>query len=258
MSKVIVERPRRSGHGVRKGRQPRDFDLEISHQGMRKPYQQGYNYKELNENLAPLLRFLTSRVGKKWDDVYSEICEHIKVTSTVQEHVRGHITDFVATRTHIDSLGQIWINKYGSMKLEDYSWLRLYVDPQTGLLCHNPYFENSTALYRTQKQQAAEKLLETARSLPDGIELRKHKGIWYQVTQKEIPCSRTSVVHYSTGPKSLEIPGTAFDMLRHETLYRRGNKVTDRKGNWHNSLLYCDTKRQLNHSELKKYGLSND
>ena len=57
--------------------------------------------KTLNENLNPLKRYLASQVGRPWRKVYSEISEHLKPTSTVQQHVRDHLQDFVATKTRM-------------------------------------------------------------------------------------------------------------------------------------------------------------
>ena len=53
--------------------------------------------KHLNENLAPLKRFLARRVGRPWSRVYAEICEHIALRSAVQKHVLDHLHQFVKT-----------------------------------------------------------------------------------------------------------------------------------------------------------------
>jgi hypothetical protein len=87
MAKVIVERPRQ-GRYTRIKKTPRDFEDCPSKEGMRKPY---LNRKSLNENLNPLWRFLERNINRPWDKVYSEICENLKTTSTVQQHVRDHI-----------------------------------------------------------------------------------------------------------------------------------------------------------------------
>jgi hypothetical protein len=47
--------------------------------------------KGLNENLAPLRRFLRSNVGRPWDKVFAEICEHLNFDSAVQLHIWQHI-----------------------------------------------------------------------------------------------------------------------------------------------------------------------
>ena len=47
--------------------------------------------KELNENLAPLYRFVQSQVGRPWNKIYSEIREFTNSNNTVQQHVLDHL-----------------------------------------------------------------------------------------------------------------------------------------------------------------------
>lgn len=75
---------------------------------MTKPHRMHYEGKQLNENLTPLKRFLRAQVGRPWDKVYSEINEHVKVKNTVQAHIRQHIDNFIAIKTHRDDFGQVW------------------------------------------------------------------------------------------------------------------------------------------------------
>lgn len=260
MSKVIVERPRRGGKYVRKGRDVRDPDVLTSHEGMRMPYLRNYNNKELNENLAPLLRFLESRVGQNWDDVYSEICENIRITNAVQEHIRVHVMQYVETHTSVDHQGRIWINSVRPCLLDDDQYTRLYVDPTTKILRSNPNFRAWSRRCRERKIENAKELQALSRSLPGGIELRKHNGVWYQVELKEIPAAQEVVSTKSDGTEYKYIrPGYAYDVILRQTLSRdmKGH-VGDMKGNYHGSYMYCASKRQLNHSELRRYEIQND
>jgi hypothetical protein len=252
MSKVIVERPRRGGGYERKGRS-RDHDDQPSKEGMRKPYLRGYNNKELNENLAPLLRFLNSRVGQLWDSVYSEICENIQVTNTVQEHIRVHVKQFVETATSVDKDGNIWVHGYVPRPLTEAQHTKLYVDPVTNKLCVNSHYRNLAAMRREREAARQQKLEETERSLPSGIELRKAQGIWYQVEVFPVPplekheyCRLDgTVVKYQTG-------GSAYDVILEQQVginHHYGVK-------W--STTYCRSKRQLSRSELRRYSVTND
>jgi hypothetical protein len=257
MSKVIVERPRIPAY-TRKGRVIKDTDLYTSHEGMRTAHVRNYNGKQLNENLAPLLRFLTSRVGQNWDSVYSEICENIKITNAVQDHIRIHVKQYVETSTSIDNDGNIWINRGRPCLLADDRLTRFYVDPISKLLCQNPLHGSWKAARRERNQQHREELEARQRSFPGGIELRLCKGIWYQVELREVPKSfRRSHTRADGSVYEIEIPGSAFDIIKGVNLYRRGNRVTTWDGQWHGSLMYCRTKRQLSSTELKKYGVRN-
>jgi hypothetical protein len=88
MSKVIVERPRlrfplRNGSAYPRGhlenRWAPDFENAPRIESMGGTYRE----KWLNENLQPLVRFLRSHVGRRWDDVYSEIAARISCRSAV-------------------------------------------------------------------------------------------------------------------------------------------------------------------------------
>jgi hypothetical protein len=93
MFEVIIERPRggaRGGIGRSKpGRRPRDRDEWPRNEPMR------MRDKFLRENLAPLRRFLASRVGRDWNEVHSEICATLSVRSAVQKHVLDHLRHMV-------------------------------------------------------------------------------------------------------------------------------------------------------------------
>src|SRR5258708_22490367 len=97
MFKVVVERRRRMEGLPRKGRELPDDALSSS-QGMRRPHIVGWGGKRLNENLAPLRRFLGRQVGRPWTKVFADICEQLQPGTTVQLHVRAHIEDFVAVK----------------------------------------------------------------------------------------------------------------------------------------------------------------
>ena len=251
MSKVIVERPRLGGGLTRKGR-ALDTDLLPQKQGMRKPHVKGWNNKELNENLAPLRRFLVSKIGQHWDNVYSEICENLRATNTVQQHVRDHIADFVDTKTRRDRHGQIWVDRYSPTLLEQ-SWRQMYVDPDTGLLLRNPHYRSYTTKLRERAEQQRLKTLETQRSYPDGTELRRVNGIWYQVEMRAVPPGKLVpyLDHNGVQQQRLE-GGVATDCIT-------GKIVCSVRGvyryDW--AERYAESKRQLSSEELQHYKISN-
>ena len=260
MSKIIVERPRLYGSKPRPGRS-QDPENMLSKEGMRKPYVRQHVEKQLNENLAPLLRFLNSRVGKFWNDVYSEISENLRADNPVQQHVRDHLEDFVEIHTLMRD-GEIHITSYG-VRLLEHTSRRFYVHPETHRLEVNPHHRAWTNRWRTHEQEQKAARLAHQRTLPDGTQLRKKDGIWYVVEVKPIPpVIKVDRVNSITGKVYQSTQGgTAYDVILEATVSRSGENstynLTTRTHAW-GAPVYCATKRQLNHRELKKYGVAND
>ncbi|MGJ7495145.1 hypothetical protein ACSFA8_08720 [Variovorax sp. RT4R15] len=137
MYKVIVERPRRGGGVQGDGRQWRNSRDRGSHLGMTQGYRFG---KGLNENLAPLRRWLHQQVHRPWDKVYAELCAGIDRRNTVQAHIYQHLDDFVdRAATWVD--GQVMVREWwrGTRRvpLHEASYVELFVHPLTGILLPN-------------------------------------------------------------------------------------------------------------------------
>lgn len=249
MAKVIVERPRRGGSTTRRGRRC-DVDLLPSTEGMRATHVRHWGGKTLNENLAPLRRFLNSRVGQKWDAVYSEISANLKVTSAVQQHVRDHVTDFVVTNVTVDADGGLWGTNWGSpYKLgQGYRHKELYVDPCDGILKRTP----DQAPAQTWRQQREAQYALTHRAIDDHREIRKHNGVWYACeVQRMQPGKWVAYEDSLTGKqRHTYVADSYWDVLLMKHL-RYAESET-----WRGT--YVVSKRQLNHKELKTHGVQND
>ena len=178
MARVIVERPRNGGHSSRRGRHQEYEDLP-AHEGMRRPWVVRGDPKELNENLAPLRRYLARQVGRPWSKVYSEIAAHIRVDSAVQQHVRDHLRDFVAVapRRNVGT----WRSSYrGGLW-----WQELYVDPTTDLLCRTDQLPEEKRRRRAKLNLSRPKIERIA--LDGDRELRLINGIWYELRLAPLP-----------------------------------------------------------------------
>lgn len=146
MYKVIVERPRhgssflsaRVAKGYKKRlRREQDDDATVSREGMSAARRYGATKKCLNEHLGPLRRFLKSRVGRPWNQVFSEICGNIRTTSAVQKHVRDHVADYVARAVFTRGGRLVAVFRSKLVDLADIARYResiFYVCPRTGLL----------------------------------------------------------------------------------------------------------------------------
>ena len=170
MAKIIVERPRTGGsYASRKPRFERWKDLDWDEQPRQiGKLRQWRIRKDLNENLAPLKRFLFSRVGVPWTDVHRELRERINIDSAVQLHIWQHVEDFVSVHVYKEG---------GTVRAYNY-WRQprwMYVDPDTGLLCK---VEDASRKTRPQ---------------PVKIEIDTHhqfvrtEGRWKKVVLKSLP-----------------------------------------------------------------------
>jgi len=136
MFKVIVERPRWGAGHARSPKLKRTPDPNIQYIGLKRHAAIAAPYcKSLNENLAPLVRFLRSRRGRSWDSVFSEICATLDTGSTIKMHVRSHIEDYVLTRISVGRCGE-WMHE-GEVLGREGRWFRrrvFFVDPRDGIL----------------------------------------------------------------------------------------------------------------------------
>lgn len=136
MFKVIVERPRSGAGHAPSPKLKRTPDPHIQFIGLKRHASIATRYsKYLNENLAPLARFLRSRRGRPWDEVFSEICATLDTGSTVKMHVRSHIEDYVLARISVGRRGE-WMHEGEVLEGED-RWRRrraFFVDPRDGIL----------------------------------------------------------------------------------------------------------------------------
>jgi hypothetical protein len=136
MFKVIVERPRWGASHASSPKLKRTKDYTIKQIGLRRHACESAPYtKSLNENLAPLVRFLRSRLGQSWDEVFSEICAHLDTGSTVKMHVRQHLEDFVLARISIGRYGE-WLCEGRVLGTDHHRFRgrRFFVDPEDGIL----------------------------------------------------------------------------------------------------------------------------
>ena len=199
MFKVIVERPRwGSRHGVR-SKLRYDKVPDRKHATGRRMVLESEGWtKCLNENLAPLKRYLNKQVGRPWNKVYSEICEHLDTGSTVKQHVRDHLTDFILVDVTVARDGSFRAsNHWGAPTAPDQWWAKLYVDPKDGLikrtdkLCRKLGILHYREKFREdRKRRARGERVHDLRALTETRFLVKLKGCWFQIDTDHVPTDR--------------------------------------------------------------------
>jgi hypothetical protein len=172
MAKVIVERPRRGG-GFRYPRAAATGRCGLEdlprREGIGRPW--ANNSKWLNENLAPLRRYLRSQVGRPWDKVFAEVCQHMNRDSATQLHIWQHLKQEVCTDPHVIA-GDV--SRYTGTGFAGHLD-ELYVDPRTGLLRFNAAHDRRT-WWRKQRPTRTVVRVDGRR------EYRKIDGSWWELT----------------------------------------------------------------------------
>ncbi len=189
--------------------------------------------KHLNENLAPLQRFLKCRVGQPWNAVYSEICANLRPTSAVQKHVLDHLWQMVYI--HVVKVdGKLFgHDRYGVKELASYWWTKFYVCPDTGRLCVLPRQP------RHPKKPANPDVVVLA----DDSQLRRLGGIWYIITLAPVPATGQALMAARDVVLGRVLSSFGDARQRSHTLRELYNRH-DR---------YAVAKRQLGKRDLRRY-----
>lgn len=138
MKKVLTERPRaghdRCYHEVRAKENRGDPDDLPRNRGMRAPYMTGYDLaKEFTDLLGPLKRFMWSCIGRRWDDVWSEICGQLS-NNTVDAHLRDHVRREIDVDTVLIGGEVFYRSRFNGYQTPG----GLFVHPTTGIVCGEP------------------------------------------------------------------------------------------------------------------------
>lgn len=241
MFEVIIERPRvgASWPDRTKGRRAElATDPELSLRG--EPMSMGRGSKHLNENLAPLRRFLERNVGRPWDKVRAEICAHLTLRSAVQKHVLDHVKEMVEVNPVIIDGHPHHPEANGPRRdrywpIRSYRGWDFYVCPKTGRLRLPPP--------GPARKKKPEPSLDV-RPLGEMREARRINGVWFEVTLANVP---------DTGPACR----SAFDVvlkaaLNEPRLHGWSGALRETYGRMDR---YAAAKRQLSKREIRALGL---
>lgn len=253
MYKVIVERPRRGKDGdanAKRLRNDRDGPMRLGTRA-------GYGYRNLNENLAPLRRYLHAQVGRPWNRVFSEICAGIDRRNTVQQHIHQHIRDFIAINVEVRDgqlvdLADRW--KFPPAHLGLFQ--ELYVDPRSGLIRRNKSYR-SWRHRATERQRREQTDVAARRRIVDKRTVfLLLDGVWYRVEVDTLP--QTSVVYRVIDGKSRRqvVTEPRYDVVLRRNVSRAVDADVQRCNYLYGSGdLYAVSKRQISTREIKAHQL---
>jgi hypothetical protein len=221
----------------------------------------GHEGKELNENLAPLQRFIESKIGHNWNNVFSEISEHISPNSTVQMHILQHVFQYVKKDVYKIKDGKIFRiyrkenNSFGH-RIELYKD-EIYIDPD----------DNIVKKYKWGKERFRYKSQIDGRIKVDENQyIIRFVDKWYFCTFKPFDNTfnekdafvgkvweKRKVAQFEnyifTGYKNQYVTSSKFNSVCQiypgYSDYRNENRID----------IYCYNKREVKDKELKKWGL---
>lgn len=174
MDKVIVERPRFGSRAPARKKGYRKYcqKLGIDNLPRREPLLGRWKGRErsLNEHLGPMRRFLRSRVGRPWNKVHQELCEHVSFSNAVQMHVLTHVFDYVCRLVEYRGRNVVRLdNWYRGMVLRPG---QMYVCPRTGIL----------RIVRQQPGRPAERV-----GLGQLTQYHRRDGNWWELRLRKRP-----------------------------------------------------------------------
>ena len=256
MKKVLTERPRighdRSYHDIRARMTRINFDDMPTKEGMRRPYSsRDEERKEFSDLIGPLRRFLTSCRGRRWDDVWSEICAQLS-SNTVDSHLKDHVLRDVDLHTvMVDGVVFVRSRYRGFIEPDG-----LYVHPETGLVCGDIQWTRHYRRDYVYHDGIAYTPLENGVQHPVGYGLNVRYAYDRKLIGPEREAFRVNGIWYwvvfATVPEST---------MRTENGYIKVNTictdiVTGKQKN--TGERYRANKRQMSSRDLRRYGLTND
>lgn len=202
-------------------------DLPSRESGREARERRGYRRKDFP--YRHLKGFLKANIGRLWDAIVSEWM-HAEWVPARHRRV-SEIERYVETVTEIREgtiyahLARYWFSKWAHetnvLELSD----AYYIHPTTRILCYQP----KKTCENWRKRMEAEKFAR-CRIIAPFHQIAKQDGIWYEVKANEKLCRQEKI---------------AGD---HEFLSYSG---------YLSFLTIINLKKQLNHKELKKYGVTN-
>lgn len=209
LNKLLCEEERngssRSFKGVRRKKIfQADDEFNAGRESMTKRYAIIGNNKNFGEHLSPLYGIVRKNVGRRWDDVYSEMSEVFDFRSVINDHILQHLWSYVERNAYIDD-GVIMIRgryRSGAEQLE-LSSCEFYVHPATGILTKNDKFKTYD---QRQRERAAARELEARKTC---IKLNKNKELrrkdedspWFvcDISYLQLPKGNAEFIEYGFG-----------------------------------------------------------
>lgn len=255
MQKVLHETSRSidSGRPIKYGFVDGE-SLAPMRESMRRPHLSGWGGKVSHLHLAPLKRFMNSRVGKPWDDVFAEVKRTFTKGNALVDDPLTYV-DVAVSTSILD--GEVVVHTRWGVHELSRAGCSFYVHPTTRLLCKNDWRKGYADTRRERRESEAAKLQNRRRILDERSQLHWLAGQWYLVQLAELPCveevAAAKAAARVAGLSEWTVSPYRFDaVLKRSVSTAWRHELHEKYGK---SNLYAVNKRQLNHRELRHYGL---
>ena len=147
-----------------------------------------YSRKNNILNFSMIKKLLEKHCGRKWDEVYSELCKTYDVRKYINFQLIKAIKESVISDTYIED-DELFIAQYNGhwSRVSNAHYVYFFVHPTTGILTKNPAISFKM---RTRQQNKNDKVMqalnETYHKIDKDNELRQVNGIWYIYTWEDI------------------------------------------------------------------------
>lgn len=154
-----------------------------------------YNKRHFQtDHLNPLFRFLTSRVGKNWNDIYSEICQKFDDRTIAGQHIFEHIQGVFGKDFFTPGYEGFYLNN-------------------KNLLC-----KTKNSFYSLKSYKVSDLIFDRAEKFLNGrgILKRHNKYYWGYYNQIKMSFIRGWNVFYVGSYDSLGNPLMSYDLKNHK------------------------------------------
>lgn len=200
----------------------------------------GTRKMETTINYKPLKRYLSSQVGRDWNDVLSDIRAALRGADIADANWPHLLSSIVAVRaTCVDGLVKVenWCGQ--SIPLSSSRAPKFYVDPHSGCLHRNTSVETPRMAKKRLAVAEASDFASRVHLISSTRQLHLlADGQWWEVTLTE----RVRTEGSGWTPVDDVVLKVGLSELSRETLYGRKD-------------VFASAKRQISTREIKRYGL---
>lgn len=254
----LLHETTRTGSVSRKGRSLRVVDgesMEATRQSMTLKHRMHWGGKSVTLRMAPLHRYLETRVGKPWAETYAEIRTKLQHRDSALSDIWDYLR--VTPKASVED-GKVLVHDQYRGRIEPHeSYSDYYVHPLTGNLERTRRRESRKVIREARNEERRRLVESTRRTISHDIQLHLLDGHWYEVHLGEMPTRQEVAEAYKLTYTDPDYLAKHLAIERFDVVMGRKVRLSDthRLQEAYGRKAYAAFKRQLSHRELKAHGL---